>query len=109
MSEGKKSKWQGSDGLTRFGAAGPPIQHSETIKITIDELKALIKENDIKPDKLFSKDEIAADPKVKARIEALVEIEAEKQKKLEKEEEDQFIPDPDEKGEPSGENDLIPD
>ena len=94
--EGKKIKWQGSPGMSRYGDAGPPIQYSDNI-ITVDELKALIKENDIKPDKLFTKEEIAADPKVRARIEALIEIE----------EENSMIPD--DNGKPGDDDDLIPD
>ena len=122
--EGKKIKWQGSPGMSQFGKAGPPIQHSESI-ITMDELRELIKREDIKPDKLFSKEEILADPKVKEKIEQLIKADEEKRKK----EEDDMIPDdkpktltpeekkkqeednkliPDGKGEP-GENDLIPD
>jgi len=124
--EGKKIKWQGDPGMSRYGDAGPPIQHSETIKITIDELKTLIEENDIKPDKLFSKEEILADPKVKEKIDQLMKLEEEKIK----EEEDGMIPGDDkpktltpeqqrqldidnelipDSGKPGDDNDLIPD
>ena len=122
MEKGKKTKWQGT---SRYGDAGPPIQHSETIKITVDELKALIKENDIKPDKLFTREEILDDPKVKEKIDQLIKLDEEKKKKEEnsmipgdekpiltpeekkqQEKDNEFIPDNKDK---SGEDDLIPD
>lgn len=117
-------KWQATS-MTRYGKAGPPIQHSDS-KITLDELKTLIAENDILPNKIFSKEEILSDPLVAARIEALREIDKEKEEKRAKEEEDDMIPDDNPSGgskkddnnpfipdsnenRDKGENELIPD
>jgi len=123
MSEGKKSKWQGSDGLTRFGTAGPPVQHSE--KITIEELKELIEREDIKPSKLFSKEDFLNDSKIKEKIDQIMKADEEKRKKEEnsmipgddkpiltpeekkkQEEDNEFVPDD---GKPGDDSDLIPD
>lgn len=118
-----KTKFQASPGLTRYGIAGPPMQHSDTITMT--ELKELIEREKIKPEQLFSKEQIIEDPKVKAKIDELIDAEI----KAEKLKEDSMIPngksDPltpeqkkqqekdnelvaDGKGDP-GEDDLIPD
>ena len=112
---------------SQFGDAGPPVQYSDTITIT--ELKELIKENKIRPDQLFLKEEILNDPKVKDYIELerqkAEKIEADKLKeedslipddkpgtltaeqKKQQEEYNKFIPDSDKPGD--SDSDLIPD
>lgn len=83
-----KAKFQASS-LTRYGDAGPGVQHSDTITMT--ELKELIKREKVRPDQLYTKEEILDDPKVKAHIELNIKkaekIEADKLK-----EEDIMIP-----------------
>jgi len=128
MTEIKMRKFQASP-LTRYGEAGPPVQHSD--KITISEIKKLIEENKIRPDQMFSKEQILDDPKVKEHIEIILlneqietKIKADKLEensmipgddkpiltpgeKKQQEEDNEFIPDDDKPGD--SDNDLIPD
>lgn len=63
-----------------------------TETITMDELKELVEREKIRPEQLYTKEEIINDPKIKEKIEQLIKAEEEKQMKERKEEEDQFIP-----------------
>jgi len=88
--------------------------------ITKAELKELIKREKIKPDQIFSKEQILADSQVKDWIE-LEEYRAENRalnEQMEKEiaedtkksgKENPLIPDDDEKPDKDDDNDLIPD
>jgi hypothetical protein len=108
-----------------------------TEKITIDEIKTLLQEEGIKPQRLFTKEQLLSDPtvilniekaakdgkipeeawqekedEVKKKEEAEIRAEVEKIRK-EKEtkqetDKDDFIPDVDD-GKPSEDDDLIPD
>lgn len=74
-------------------------------KITLGEMKELIKENSIPPKQLFTEKEILEDPEVKEYIEA----ERGKAIKEKKEKEDDFIPDAESTGKSGGDDSLIPD
>lgn len=129
-----KTKFQGSPGLTRYGKAGPPVQYSNDRYITPKELKARIKELNLKPEDLYSKEQIINDPKMQEHIETELlnlemerEVEADKLKendlipgddkpkkltdeeKRKQAEENILIPDPEDKGTPGDSDDLIPD
>lgn len=86
-----KVKFQASPGLSRYGKSGPPVQHSGTI--TMSELKELIEREKIKPEQLFTKEQIVNDPKLKPKIDALIDAEIAAIKAKAKTEEDRFIPD----------------
>ena len=58
-------------------------------EITMDELKELIEREKIRPDQLFTEQEILNDPKLKAKIDALIDAEI---KAGIKKEEDMLIP-----------------
>jgi len=60
--------------------------------ITKDELIELIQREKILPEQLYTKEEILGDPKVKAKVEALIEIEKKEIAKMKKEEENDMIP-----------------
>jgi len=80
-----KAKFQGSP-LSRYGTAGPPVQHSDVF--TIQELIELILREEIKPEQLFSREEIINDPKLKAYVDS----EILKKQEEEKLKEDELIP-----------------
>lgn len=129
MTETKKVKWQGSS-QTRYGAAGPPVEDRSGI-ITVDELKELIEREKVRPDQIFSKQQILNDPEVRRYLDKLIlkkqeeeKIKADKLKendmipgddipkltpeqKRKQAEENEFIPNG--KTDNKGENDLIPD
>ena len=79
---------------SRYGDAGPPVQYytDDVYKITKGELRERIKELNVKPEDLYTKEEILSDSEVKDYIElerqkAEKKIEADKLK-----EEDMLIP-----------------
>lgn len=111
----KKAKFQASP-LSRYGAAGSSMQHSDTI--TIGELREIIKENDIKPDKLFVKQDFLNDEKLMKAVGEKIELEDyrlnEKEKK--KEQTDDLTPGDgisiltaEQKAQQEKDNELIPD
>jgi len=116
--EGKKIKWQASDGMSRYGAAGPPIQHS--LKITIPEIAQLLKEEGISPHKIFSKEDFLNDEKLMEAVKDKIDLEdfraGEKKLKEEKEEENSMIPGsdpkpltPEQKRQQKIDNEFVPD
>lgn len=111
--KGKMQKFQASPGLSRYGKAGPPVQHSNERYITPKELKARIKELNLKPEDLYTKEKILEDPKVKEYLENLV-LNEEIEREVKADEEDSMIPgdEPkkkDDQKKPNPDDEFIPD
>jgi len=90
-----KTKFQASP-LSRYGTAGPPIQHFEG-RITIGELRDLIKHEKIEPSKLFEKEDFIKDEKLISAMKDKMELEdyraGKDKEKIEKDNADSMIPD----------------
>ncbi len=72
MTKTKIGKFQASP-LSRFGDAGPHVQHGDTI--TMGELIDLIRREKIAPEQIFEKEDFLKDKKLMKAIDEKIELE----------------------------------